>query len=378
MSVREPDARPGDRPGNRQETRPGDRPAQASGAAENPRAEPTEVTATALGSWPGTDAVEAARITRGELGDPHLPYLVELPDRGVGSDPVGRTAAVLLEMPVDVQTFGWRLVDRPGADHRRAVSTLAADINILADVIGAEEQPGHDLKVQLCGPWTMAASLYLHYGERALLDAGARRDIAESLAAGLGEHLAKIAAAAPGARISLQLDEPEIGRVLTGSIPTASGYRTLRAVPRQEVTQGWELVIAAARDAGAADVVLAVPGTEPPVGLVFAAGADGVALPLGGLVPGDWEQLAGAVEAGRRIWAGVLPTANPAGELPQVTRLLEAVLRPWRGLGLPARQLAALRLTPATGLAEYTPSSARAVLNRLTDAARALNDVMVG
>jgi hypothetical protein len=338
--------------------------------------ESTEVTATALGSWPGTDAVEAARITRGELGEPHLPYLAELPDRGVGADSVGRTAAVLVEMPVDVQTFGWRLVDRPGAEQRRAGSLLASDINVLADVIGAEEQPGNSLKIQLCGPWTLSASLYLHYGERALLDAGARRDIAESLAAGIGEHLAKVSAAAPGARITLQLDEPEIGRVLNGSIPTASGYRTLRSIPGQEVTRGWELVIRAARDAGVSNVVLAVPGAEPPVDLVFAAGADGVALPLAGLVPADWEQLAAAVEAGRQVWAGVVPTADPTVSPPQVSRLVEAVMRPWRGLGLPARQLAALRLTPATGLAGYAPSSARTVLSRLTDTARALNDVM--
>ena len=336
---------------------------------------PTEVTATALGSWPGSDAVESARITRGELGEPHLPYLVELPDRGVGADSVGRTAAVLVDMPVDVQTFGWRLVDRPGAEQRRAGSLLASDINVLADVIGAEEQPGSGLKIQLCGPWTLAASLYLHYGERALLDAGARRDIAESLAAGIGEHLAKVQAAAPGARITLQLDEPEIGRVLSGSIPTASGYRTLRSIPGQEVSRGWELVIRSARDAGVSSVVLAVPGTEPPLDLLFAAGADGVALPLAGLVTADWERLAGAVEAGHQIWAGVIPTADATAP-PQVSRLVEAVMRPWRGLGLPVRQLAALRLTPATGLDGYTPSSARAVLSRLTDTARALNDVM--
>ena len=282
---------------------------------------------------------------------------------------------MLVEMPVDVQTFGWRLVDRPGADQRRAVSTLASDINVLADVIGAEEQPGDELKVQLCGPWTMAASLYLHYGERALLDA-ARRDIAESLAAGIGDHLSRVAAAAPGARITLQLDEPEIGPVLAGTIPTASGYRTLRSIPRQEAAHAWELVIRAARGAGAAQVLLALPGPGAPLEMALSASVDGVALPLGGLESSDWEQLAAAVEAGRSVWAGIIPTADPAGQLPQVSRLVETVMRPWRGLGLPARQLAALRLTPATGLAGYTPSSARAVLSRLTDTARALNDVM--
>ncbi|MDJ0356459.1 hypothetical protein [Paenarthrobacter sp. PH39-S1] len=340
-------------------------------------AEPTtrSVTATALGSWPGTDPVEAALITLGELGDPHLPYLVQLPDRGIGSDAVGRTAAVLIELPVDVQPFGWRLVDRPGADQRRAVSALSTDINVLADVVGAEEQPGHELKIQLCGPWTMAASLYTHYGERALLDVGARREITESLAAGIAEHLARVRSAVPGAQLTLQLDEPEIARVLAGTIPTASGYRTLRSIAAPEVSQGWELVFAAAKAAGAGQVVLALPGADAPIGAAFTAGADGVALALGALAAGDWEQLAGAVENGKQVWAGVIASADHAAELPQVSRLVERVMRPWRGVGLPARQLSALRLTPAAGLAGHTPSSARAVLTRLTDAARALNDV---
>ena len=98
-----------------------------------------EVGATALGPWPGTDPVEAAKVSLGIFTEPHLPSLVELPARGIGSDAVGRTAALLVELPVDVQPYGWRFVDRPGNDHRRAVSALSTDINVLADVAGAAE-----------------------------------------------------------------------------------------------------------------------------------------------------------------------------------------------------------------------------------------------
>ncbi|MCZ2402767.1 hypothetical protein IV498_06095 [Paenarthrobacter sp. Z7-10] len=348
-----------------------------------------------MGSWPGSDPMEAVRITRGELGSPHLPYLVELPDRGVGADTIGRTAAMLVELPVDVQPFGWRLVDRAGADYRRAVAMLSSDVNMLADVIGTEEQPGAELKIQLCGPWTLAASLHLHYGERALLDSGARRELAESLAAGMADHLAKVAAAAPNARITVQLDEPEINRVLAGSIPTASGYRTLRAISKTEVARGWELVLAAARAAGAAEVVLAVPGAGSSLGLAFSTGADAVALPVGELGTQDWEQLATAIEAGRKVWAGIAAAQEPGADAvagkrrgaqgsapgrdqgaPGVSRLVQSVTQPWRGLGLPVKSLSALRLTPSTGLAGYAPSTARAALLRLTDTARALNDVM--
>ncbi|QCB96927.1 hypothetical protein E5206_08310 [Arthrobacter sp. PAMC25564] len=340
--------------------------------------EPNEVTATALGPWPGEDPVEATRIVRGELGSPHLPFLAELPDRGVGSDALGRTASLLVELAVDVQPYGWRIVDRPGKDLMRARSALSTDINILADVIGAEDSPAADVKVQLRGPLSLAAGLHLHNGERALIDYGARRDIAASLAAGVDGYLSRVATAAPGARIVVQIDEPEIASVLGGTIPTSSGYRTLRSVPGQEITESWQLVIDALRAAGAVEIVVSVPEVEAPFDRILAAGADGIAVPLRGLTSRQWEQLAGAVEAGKRLWAGALDVADPAARLPKVSDVVEDVWRPWRQLGLPAATLGALRITPSDGLAGHSPSSATAVLTRLTQIADGLNQRALG
>lgn len=315
--------------------------------------------------------MEAARIIRGELGSPHVPFLAELPDRGVGSDALGRTASLLVDLAVDVQPFGWRLVDRPGKDSRRAASALSTDINVLADVAGAEETPARDVKIQLLGPLSLAAGLHLHNGERSLLDYGARRDIAASLAAGVAEHLARISSAVPDAQVMVQLDEPDIAAVLAGTIPTSSGYRTLRAVGGQEVTEAWKLVIEALRAAGAVEVVIAVPEVEAPIERIVSAGADGVAVPLRALTSRQWEQLAAAVEAGKRVWAGALdPTA---GSLPTVADAVEAVWRPWHQMGLPASSLGSVRVTPAGGLAGLTPAAATAVLGRLTQIADGLN-----
>ncbi|MDR6413810.1 hypothetical protein [Pseudarthrobacter sulfonivorans] len=330
-----------------------------------------EVTATALGPWPGEDPVEAARIIRGELGSPHLPFLAELPDRGVGSDALGRTASLLVELAVDVQPYGWRLVDRPGKDVRRAASALSTDINVLADVAGAEDTPAGELKVQLLGPLSLAAGLHLHNGERALIDYGARRDIADSLAAGMGAYLSRISSAVPGAQLVVQLDEPDIAAVLAGTIPTSSGYRTLRAVGGQEVTECWQLVIEALRAAGAVEVVIAVPEVEAPIERIVSAGADGVAVPLKALTSRQWEQLAAAVEAGKRVWAGALDPRG--GNLPKVADAVESVWRPWHQMGLPASSLGSVRVTPAGGLAGLTPSAATAVLGRLTQVADGLN-----
>ncbi|WP_427006780.1 hypothetical protein [Pseudarthrobacter sp. H2] len=351
-------------------------PTQAS-QAQTPQ-EPAEVTATAAGPWPGEDPVEATRTVRGELGSPHLPFLAELPDRGVGSDALGRTASLLVDMSVDVQPYGWRIVDRPGKDLMRARSALSTDINILADLIGAEDTPAADIKVQLRGPLSLAAGLHLHHGERALIDYGARRDIAASLAAGVDGYLSRVAIAAPGARIVVQIDEPEIASVLAGTIPTSSGYRTLRSIPGQEITDSWRLVIDALRAAGAAEIVVSVAEVEAPFDRILAAGADGIAVPLRALTSRQWEQLAGAVEAGKRLWAGALDVADPAARLPRVGDVVENVWRPWRQLGLPASTLGALRITPSDGLAHHSPSSATAVLTRLTQVADGLNQLALG
>lgn len=315
--------------------------------------------------------MEAARIIRGELGSPHLPFLAELPDRGVGSDALGRTAALLVEMAVDVQPYGWRLVDRPGKDFRRAASALSTDINVLADVAGAEDTPAPEIKLQLVGPLSIAAGLHLHNGERALIDYGARRDIADSLATGVGGYLSRISSAVPGARLVVQVDEPDIAAVLAGSIPTSSGYRTLRAVGGQEVTESWQVVIEALRAAGAAEIVVSVPEIEAPIDQIIAAGADGVAVPLRALTTRQWEQLATAVEAGKRIWAGALDVSR--GTLPKVADVVESVWRPWHQLGLQESSLGSIRVTPSGGLAGHTPATATAVLGRLTQVADGLN-----
>jgi len=67
--------------------------------------------ATGMGSLPGTDIREAVRTVFGELP---LPYLPELPDRGPGADLVGRSAGLLVDLPVDLYAARWRVVGRAG------------------------------------------------------------------------------------------------------------------------------------------------------------------------------------------------------------------------------------------------------------------------
>ena len=78
------------------------------------------------------------------------------PDRGPGADMVGRTAGLLIDIPVEVTPRGWRLAERPGRDMARARSMLSTDLDVMEEVL---EGYRGSLKIQLCGPWTLAAAL---------------------------------------------------------------------------------------------------------------------------------------------------------------------------------------------------------------------------
>src|SRR5579875_982118 len=122
-----------------------------------------EVAASGVGSLPGSDVGGAARSVRELYGERGIPYLPELPARGPGADLVGRTAAQLTGLAVDVQPSGWRLTDNAGRDASRARAFLREDLDVLAEVYDGYTGP---LKVQLCGPWTLSATLELPRGGR--------------------------------------------------------------------------------------------------------------------------------------------------------------------------------------------------------------------
>jgi len=328
--------------------------------------EPVPGRASGVGSWPGTDVVDAVRTTFGELPEPHVPYLPELPARGPGADLIGRAAALLVDMPVDLQPVGWRLVDRPGRDLARAQAWLRQDLDVLAEV--ADEYAG-PLKLQSAGPWTLAAGLYLPRLERAVVDAGACRDLVGSLAEGLARQVAEVRRLVPGAEVVVQLDEPSLPAVLTGALPTASGFGRLRAVEEQVVVDGISTVLEAVADAGVLVTVVHCCADRPPVGLLARTGADAVSVDVSQLGRQEWEAVADAVEDGVALWAGAVPTS---GALPGAGAVADAVWTPWRGLGLDVGRLSSVVLTPACGLAGSTPADARAWLSRVRDAAGAL------
>lgn len=320
--------------------------------------------ATGIGSLPGDDIAEAVRVVFGEL--PDLPHLPELPERGPGADLTGRTAGLLVDLPVDLQPSGWRLVERPGRDLRRARDLMARDLDALEEAGAGYAGP---VKLQAAGPWTLAATVELHYGDKAVSDPGAIRDLGQSLAEGLRRHVADVRRRLPGAQVVLQLDEPALPAVLTGRVPTASGFGTLAAVEAPTAEAGLRAVF----DAAGAYPVAHCCARRPPLDVFRAAGAGAVAVDAALLGEADDEPLGTAVEAGVALWLGVVPPLD--GPLSDLAGSVRAVQRVWRRLGFDPGQLPeTVVVTPACGLAGASPAHARAVLRRCRDTGRALRE----
>ena len=316
--------------------------------------------ASGVGSLPGVDPVEAMRLVVGEL--PEFIHLPELPGRGAGADMIGRTAALLVDIAVDLTPAGWRLVARPGNDQRRAREMLDRDLDALFDV--AERYVGA-FKVQAAGPWTLAAGLERTRGDRAVVDPGARRDLAQSLTEGIAAHVAAVTARVPGARVVVQLDEPSVPAVLQGGLPTISGFGKLSAV---ESTVVEEQLAALVRQVPA-PVVVHCCANRAPLDLFRAAGAAGLSFDLG--MVQDLDAVGTAVEAGTHLFVGVVPGTDTTLVAPRATASrLQAW---WRELGFDGDLLhSAVTLTPACGLAGASSGYARRAMAHVREVARYL------
>ena len=278
---------------------------------------------------------------------------------------IGRGAGLLADLAVDLQPMGWRFVDRPGRDSHRTAALLREDLDELAEAFDGYDG---DLKVQIAGPWTLASSIWLHRGERSVVDAGASRDLIASLAEGLRVHLGEVGRLVPKANIVVQIDEPHLPSVLAGRLPTASGFGRIRAIDPTIAAEGLRDVLAAAGDR---HTVVHCCAPDAPLELLRNTGVKAVSVDITLLDPKGWDCVAATVEAGVELWAGVVLTADARSKVSGVIRpLVEA----WRRVGMPLSDLSGVTLTPACGLAGLTPSGARSVQQLAVDAARALTE----
>ena len=336
---------------------------------------------------PGEDPLEAARVVAGEL--PDLPHLAELPGRGPGADITGRSAALLVDIPVELAgPRGWRIAERPGRDLRRARSMLSSDLDAMEEVLDGYEGP---VKVQLAGPWTLAATIEQpHSLNLALADPGLVADLASSLAEGAAAHVAEVAKRIPKASILVQLDEPALPAVLLGAVPTPSGLSRVRAVEDETAREKLHQVLSATQKY----TVVHCCARDLPFGIIMSAAADGVSFDPSLLRRGDFDGFAEAAEAGLGLLVGALPTTgpreNPAGSARPARRVgrdtrerltpadtARIVRDLWRKMDLPSAQCAAqVVITPACGLAGASPRQARDALRWCREAAAILPEMM--
>lgn len=316
--------------------------------------------ATGIGSMPGDDARDYDRAIQVVIDEvPDLIHLPELPGRGAGAHMTGRGLALAEGLGADVQPAGWRLTDAAGVDLRRARSLLAQDLDAFEEHTQGYAGP---LKIQVAGPWTLAATVEKPRGDKVLSDHGARRDLAQALAEGVRTHVADVRRRVTGAdRLIVQVDEPALAAVLHAEVPTASGFGRHRAIhpPEASAALGW--VLDAIAESGAEPWVHAcAPGT--PLDLLRGAGARGLAVDLDQVGAAGHDQLAEAVEAGETVALGIVPTREP-DVAPTDSQVVERVLRWFDMLGLdPALIGDTVVVTPACGLAGATPDWARRAL----------------
>ncbi|MEX0579591.1 MAG: methionine synthase [Mycobacterium sp.] len=324
--------------------------------------------ATGLGSWPGSTPREAAEIVIGELS--RLPHLVELPDRGVGADLVGRSGALLVDIAIDTVTRGYRIAARPGAVMRRARSLLDEDVDALEEAW--EKSGGADrvVKVQAPGPITLAAQLELANGHRAITDPGAVRDLTASLAEGVSRHRAEVARRL-STTVVVQFDEPLLTVALAGRLTGVTALNTVHPVDEvRAITLLDECVTAVG-----GEVLLHCCSAEIPWNLLRRSMISAVSFDVATLVADDLDGLGEYVDSGRSVVLGLVPALAPATNTIAVEELAAAAVAVTDRLGFPRALLRdRIGISPACGLAGATPAWARTAIGLTQRVAEVMAD----
>ena len=317
---------------------------------------------------PGVDPAEAVRVVAGETDFAFVP---ELPGRGVGADPIGRTASILIDLPVEMMHATYRCSYRPGAVARAARDYLARDLDALEEhwdregLIGS----GRLLKVQACGPFTYAARVELRSGHKMVRDAGAVRDVVASLADGLVDHVADLERRL-GAQIVVQLDEPDLQTVIDGRVPPLTRLDVIPPIPVPDVAQHLEEVAATVRRPM---ILHAGPRPNPAVRALIPSYAPTADLTKP-LTDADKDDIGQFLDGGGVLVAGAVPAKRPAvvPDAEEIARRLAAVVDE---IGLDRSVLRdGVVVTPTSGLAAASPAWAVTALELAARTAQILTE----
>lgn len=195
------------------------------------------------GTFAGTDLHAVYELQRNEIGAPHIPALVELPDVGPHATGIGKVVANL-SVPFELRSYGWQLQhgERISAsDQLRATSHRDSAIQAMSDIAADDAVP--EVSVRLLGPVVLMMSGWLPSGQRILRDPGARADIAGAWAEGAATLIARIRAVL-GASPTVLIDEHHAHMAVNGQVRTASGASFERSIDVSEVRSYWQAAVA--------------------------------------------------------------------------------------------------------------------------------------
>ena len=309
--------------------------------------------ATGIGSWPGDAPRRAAEVIVGELHQ--LPYLPEMPARGVGADLIGRAGALLVDIAIDTVSRGYRMVARPGSVMRRAASLLDEDIDALEEAWEKAGGGGRAVKVQAPGPITLAAQLELPNGHRAITDAGAVRDLTASLAEGLAVHRAEVARRL-GTTVVVQFDEPLLTAALLGRLTGVTALSPVHPVDEARAIGLLETCVAAVDG----QAMVHICSAELPWDALLRSTIPALSIDIATLDDAGLDGLGGFIDAGRSVVFGLVPAVAPDQRL-SAEDVASAAAAVTDRLGFSRSVLAAqIGISPVCGLAGATDEWARA------------------
>lgn len=266
------------------------------------------VPVTGVGAWPGTEVAETAKIIRDLCVE--LPHIAEFPKRGPGGDMIGRTMSLISSVSDDfsceTNPTGWRLARSRGRDMRRAESFFGQDLDTYEEIF--VDYDG-DFKIQLVGPWSLAAEVENALGTKLVGDFGVVRDLTQALAQATKLHVADVQRRLPNARLLVQFDEPHLRDVLNGAVKTQSGWATYRSIDPQVVQSS----LAQVRDVVEGKTLVHCCAADVPFAEITGAGFSGYSfdVALVGDKANDW--IGERIDAGGFVILGLDPRSVSEG-----------------------------------------------------------------
>lgn len=297
-----------------------------------------------LGDLPGISLAEAGDVIASETP---LRTIPRLPARGLGSDAVGATLALMPELPIEKGPRSWRLTTRPQILTRRVWDRTERDLDQLEELWGEVEE----VQFAVMGPWSLATRIELSGGHRVLADFGALRDLTEVFIGGMGRHALELHRRF-GARVSILIEEPDLNSLAAGTVKGTSDFDVIPTIFPKALGERLHAVVAGLRAAGIESVRLNQLGRHPRVDVARICAADGVLVSRSAIAgTAMLDEVGQALSQGITLGVGTIregdfldeDRANPRRHAVAVARLFDE-------LAIPREQLTHAEIVPAAPL----------------------------